>query len=72
MVPACGGPPGLQGVPLYLCGVFPACRGCPNGMGGDLCVLLACRGRPYITLGSSWPAGGALIFPWGPPGLHCV
>ena len=33
-------------------------------------VLPACRGRPYISVGTSWPAGGALISLWGPPRLQ--
>ena len=53
------GPPGLQGAPLYLCGVLPGCRGC-----SEACLW-----------GSSWPAGGALMGQWGllcPPGLQGV
>ena len=73
------GPPGLQGVPLYLCGVLLASRGRPNGTVGSLCppslqgaplylcgVLPGCRGCSDACLwGSSWPAGGALMGQWG-------
>ena len=66
-------PPGLQGAPLYLCGVLLACIVCRDALMPLCRVLPGCRGRSGACLwGSSRPAGGALISLWDPPGLHCL